>query len=76
MIAHDHGMGNPLQLNKRQCKLEGSLHTLHTISFELAITTQGKSWLSETGLQVLWKAFLYICGRVRRQENGAEEKKR
>jgi len=47
MVAGDHGMGNSLQLNARQCKLAGALHTLHTVGFELALTTQGMLWMSE-----------------------------
>lgn len=49
-------------------------------SFELTVTTRGKSWMSETDLQVPCKApalqYLYICARGRRQRNGAELKQK
>lgn len=49
------------------------------VSFELAVTTPGKSWMSGTDEQVHWKApalqFLYICLSGRRQRNFAEGRK-
>lgn len=45
-----------------------------SVSFELTVTTQGKSWISETDLQVSWKAPAFQCLCIHASGGGEAEK--